>query len=176
MLWRLRNRLIVTYVFVGVIPVLLLMAMTSIAFYLFAGQFANFVVDLGPQYRIENPGDTNSRSAIAWQPGASRGHKFVLSTRRFALSEPYFDATGSLRLVTGEKPVPVSTTPVRARRRCRNFFRAFSRVGDGSWNAASEAGTTLRSPRKAARPGNRALDQALLNRVSVVWEKITFML
>ena len=44
LLWRLRNRLIVTYVFVGVIPVLLLVAMTSIAFYLFAGQFANFVV------------------------------------------------------------------------------------------------------------------------------------
>jgi sigma-B regulation protein RsbU (phosphoserine phosphatase) len=44
LLWRLRNRLIVTYVFIGVIPVLLLVAMTSIAFYLFAGQFANFVV------------------------------------------------------------------------------------------------------------------------------------
>jgi phosphoserine phosphatase RsbU/P len=43
-LWRLRNRLIVTYVFIGVIPVVLLVAMALITIYLFAGQFANFVV------------------------------------------------------------------------------------------------------------------------------------
>jgi phosphoserine phosphatase RsbU/P len=43
-LWRLRNRLIVTYVFIGVIPVVLLVALASITIYLFAGQFASFVV------------------------------------------------------------------------------------------------------------------------------------
>ena len=43
-LWRLRNRLIVTYVFIGVIPAVLLVAMALIATYLFAGQFASFVV------------------------------------------------------------------------------------------------------------------------------------
>ncbi|MGA2416758.1 MAG: SpoIIE family protein phosphatase [Candidatus Sulfotelmatobacter sp.] len=43
-LWRLRNRLIVTYVFIGVIPAVLLIAMASITIYLFAGQFASFVV------------------------------------------------------------------------------------------------------------------------------------
>jgi sigma-B regulation protein RsbU (phosphoserine phosphatase) len=43
-LWRLRNRLIVTYVFVGVVPTLLLVAMTFVTLYLFAGQFANFIV------------------------------------------------------------------------------------------------------------------------------------
>src|ERR1700738_931892 len=44
MLWRLRNRLIVTYVFVGVIRVVLLVALSAGCFYLFAGQFATFVV------------------------------------------------------------------------------------------------------------------------------------
>src|SRR5271166_887547 len=44
LLWRLRNRLIVTYVFIGVIPAVLLIAMASITIYLFAGQFASFVV------------------------------------------------------------------------------------------------------------------------------------
>src|SRR6266404_1413275 len=39
-LWRLRNRLIVTYVFIGVIPAALLVAMAFITMYLFAGQFA----------------------------------------------------------------------------------------------------------------------------------------
>jgi sigma-B regulation protein RsbU (phosphoserine phosphatase) len=44
LLWRLRNRLIVTYVFIGVIPAVLLVAMAFITIYLFAGQFASFVV------------------------------------------------------------------------------------------------------------------------------------
>jgi phosphoserine phosphatase RsbU/P len=44
LLWRLRNRLIVTYVFIGVIPVVLLVALAFITLYLFAGQFASFVV------------------------------------------------------------------------------------------------------------------------------------
>jgi sigma-B regulation protein RsbU (phosphoserine phosphatase) len=43
-LWRLRNRLIVTYVFIGVIPAVLLMAMAAITLYGLAGQFAVFVV------------------------------------------------------------------------------------------------------------------------------------
>src|SRR3984957_6614679 len=43
-LWRLRNRLIVTYVFIGVIPAVLLIAMTFITLYGLAGQFAIFVV------------------------------------------------------------------------------------------------------------------------------------
>jgi len=44
LLWRLRNRLIVTYVFIGVVPTLLLIAMVFATLYLFAGQFANFIV------------------------------------------------------------------------------------------------------------------------------------
>ncbi len=43
-LWRLRNRLIVTYVFIGVIPAVLLVAMAFITIYGFAGQFAVFVL------------------------------------------------------------------------------------------------------------------------------------
>src|SRR5258708_5513214 len=52
-LWRLRNRLIVTYVFIGVIPAALLVAMAFITLYLFAGQFASFVVtsDINSQLR-----------------------------------------------------------------------------------------------------------------------------
>ena len=44
LLWRLRNRLIVTYVFIGVIPVFLLVAISLGTLYLLAGQFASFVV------------------------------------------------------------------------------------------------------------------------------------
>src|SRR5271165_3281841 len=44
LLWRLRNRLIVTYVFIGVIPIFLLVMISLITLYLLAGQFASFVV------------------------------------------------------------------------------------------------------------------------------------
>jgi sigma-B regulation protein RsbU (phosphoserine phosphatase) len=44
LLWRLRNRLIVTYVFIGVIPAALLVTMALVTIYLFAGQFASYVV------------------------------------------------------------------------------------------------------------------------------------
>jgi len=43
-LWRLRNRLIVTYVFIGVIPFVLLVTLFLGALYLLAGQFATFVL------------------------------------------------------------------------------------------------------------------------------------
>ncbi|MGA2358500.1 MAG: SpoIIE family protein phosphatase [Terriglobales bacterium] len=44
LLWRLRNRLLVTYVFTGVIPVFLLGMISLITLYLLAWQFAGFVV------------------------------------------------------------------------------------------------------------------------------------
>jgi sigma-B regulation protein RsbU (phosphoserine phosphatase) len=43
-MWRLRNRLIVTYVFMAVIPVALLLTLALGSLYLFAGQFATFLV------------------------------------------------------------------------------------------------------------------------------------
>ena len=52
-MWRLRNRLIVTYVFIGVIPLVLVLMMALIAGYLFAGQFATFLAssDLNAELR-----------------------------------------------------------------------------------------------------------------------------
>lgn len=52
-MWRLRNRLIVTYVFIGVIPLVLVLMMALIAGYLFAGQFATFLAssDLNSELR-----------------------------------------------------------------------------------------------------------------------------
>jgi sigma-B regulation protein RsbU (phosphoserine phosphatase) len=44
-LWRLRNRLIVTYIFIGVIPVVLVATMGFVTIIGFAGQFASFLVN-----------------------------------------------------------------------------------------------------------------------------------
>jgi sigma-B regulation protein RsbU (phosphoserine phosphatase) len=43
LMWRLRHRLIVTYIFIGVIPIVLLLLMVGVSSYLFAGQFATYI-------------------------------------------------------------------------------------------------------------------------------------
>ena len=63
LLWRLRNRLIVTYMFIGVIPAGLLMMMAFIIIYLFAGQFANFVVTSELDSRLRSLSMVNSAIA-----------------------------------------------------------------------------------------------------------------
>src|SRR5271165_6556634 len=63
LLWRLRNRLIVTYVFIGVIPVALLVSMAFITIYLFAGQFANFVVTSELDSRLRSLQSVNAAIA-----------------------------------------------------------------------------------------------------------------
>ena len=85
-LWRLRNRLIVTYVFIGVIPVFLLLAISIITLYLLAGQFASFVVT--------SEIDSHLRSMTA----SSRTIAHLLATR--LSSEKSIDAEG----VNGLRP------------------------------------------------------------------------
>jgi sigma-B regulation protein RsbU (phosphoserine phosphatase) len=72
MLWRLRNRLIVTYVFIGVIPVVLLVALAIGSFYLFAGQFATFIVTTSLNSELMSLESANS--AIAQQVAAQMKH------------------------------------------------------------------------------------------------------
>src|SRR5258708_623956 len=73
LLWRLRNRLIVTYVFIGVIPVVLVMAMASITIYLFAGQFANFVVTSELESRLRSLHSVNAAIAHELAARLDRG-------------------------------------------------------------------------------------------------------
>ncbi len=62
-LWRLRNRLIVTYVFIGFIPLVLLIALALGSFYLFAGQFATFIVTTGLNSELSSLSAANSTIA-----------------------------------------------------------------------------------------------------------------
>src|SRR5579863_2560542 len=59
-LWRLRNRLIVTYVFIGVIPAVLLVAMALITLYGIAGQFAVYVLTSEIQSQLRSMEATNA--------------------------------------------------------------------------------------------------------------------
>jgi sigma-B regulation protein RsbU (phosphoserine phosphatase) len=63
LMWRLRNRLIVTYVFIGVIPIILLVAMALLAGYLFAGQFATYVASADLQSELQHLESANTSLA-----------------------------------------------------------------------------------------------------------------
>jgi sigma-B regulation protein RsbU (phosphoserine phosphatase) len=63
LLWRLRNRLIVTYTFIGVVPVVLLVTLALGSFYLFAGQFATFIVTTGLSSELKSVEAANSAIA-----------------------------------------------------------------------------------------------------------------
>ena len=69
LMWRLRNRLIITYVFIGVIPLILLLAMGTILGYLFAGQFSTFVVtaDLASELRRVEASNNAIAAQVALQ-------------------------------------------------------------------------------------------------------------
>jgi phosphoserine phosphatase RsbU/P len=73
LLWRLRNRLIVTYVFIGVIPVLMLVALALGSFYLFAGQFATFIVTTGLNAELKSLDAANSLLAHQLAAELDRG-------------------------------------------------------------------------------------------------------
>lgn len=73
LMWSLRNRLIVTYVFIGVIPVILLLAIAVAAGFLFTGQFATFLVTSDIRARLDNLSSANS--ALADQIMASRNSR-----------------------------------------------------------------------------------------------------
>ncbi len=66
-LWRLRNRLIVTYIFIGVIPAVLLIVMALFTAYLFAGQFSGFAVtsEISTQLRSMEAADAAIANELA---------------------------------------------------------------------------------------------------------------
>jgi sigma-B regulation protein RsbU (phosphoserine phosphatase) len=74
-LWRLRNRLIVTYVFIGVIPVVMLVVLALLSAYLFAGQFATFVVTTALDSELESLGAANSAIAHEFAAKMQSGEK-----------------------------------------------------------------------------------------------------
>ncbi len=75
LLWRLRNRLIVTYVFIGVIPVILLLVISLTTLYLLAGQFASFVVTSDIATHLRAMESANRAIAHHLSAGVATGNK-----------------------------------------------------------------------------------------------------
>lgn len=72
-LWRLRNRLIVTYMFIGVIPAILLVAMGLITLYGLGGQFAVFLVSSEIHSQLRSMAGVNDAVANALAARLERG-------------------------------------------------------------------------------------------------------
>src|SRR3954468_16123071 len=72
-LWRLRNRLIVTYVFIGVIPAVLLVAMGLVTLYGLGGQFAVFIVTSEVHSQLRSLESVNEAVANALASRLERG-------------------------------------------------------------------------------------------------------
>jgi sigma-B regulation protein RsbU (phosphoserine phosphatase) len=73
LMWRLRNRLIITYMFIGVIPMILLLAMALLAAFLFAGQFASYVVMSDLQSELQHLQATNRSLTYQFRNLAKEG-------------------------------------------------------------------------------------------------------
>ncbi len=138
LMWRLRNRLIVTYVFIGVIPVVLLLAMAAIASFMFAGQFAFFLATSDLESEMRAVQSSNSGMAAGLAARLRRGEAASPeSLQSFAASERMFpsrEVTAWFRgkaLVAPPGARPLSLPPVHeddfravALEQGRLYFRA----------------------------------------------------
>jgi sigma-B regulation protein RsbU (phosphoserine phosphatase) len=109
-MWRLRNRLIVTYVFIGVIPVVLLLAIGVIAGYLFAGQFAIFVVtsDIDTQLKSLEAANRTAAASLATQVAA--GVPTEIAIRTIRLDSPHRGMTVWTEAPAGKSTASVAPT------------------------------------------------------------------
>jgi len=175
LLWRLRNRLIVTYVFVGVIPVLLLLAMTSIAFYLFAGQFANFVVtsDLNTELKTLETTNVTVCHSLANRLRRSDTSPFVLLDDLRSSNHP--STPQEVCAWYRGKAVAVSAAPVACSTQIPEFLpEHFRELVTDHGTLHLRTGTTLEiAGGKLRVVATEPLDQALLDRVSGGLGKIT---
>jgi sigma-B regulation protein RsbU (phosphoserine phosphatase) len=87
-MWRLRNRLIVTYVFIGVIPLILLATMGMVAGYLFAGQFSTFVVTTDVRDELQRLESSNR--TIAHQVAAALRRSGAIDPDQLAINNEAF--------------------------------------------------------------------------------------
>ena len=63
LMWPMRSRLVLTYAFIGVIPLVLLVVLATLAFYLFSGQFAAYILTSRLDSDLRSLGTSNVRLA-----------------------------------------------------------------------------------------------------------------
>jgi sigma-B regulation protein RsbU (phosphoserine phosphatase) len=177
LLWRLRNRLIVTYVFIGVIPVALLMAMAFITIYLFAGQFANFVVTSELDSRLRSLHSVNA--AISHELAARLEHgqpAIAESLEGLKRTDP---AWASRQICAWKNGAPLAVCSPSPSGKTPFTLPASLPTGPGAvvWDRGElylRAGTELGvGNQKLAVVSSEALDRRLLEKLAIDLGEIT---
>jgi sigma-B regulation protein RsbU (phosphoserine phosphatase) len=75
LLWSLRNRLVTAYIFIAVVPVLLLLTMAGLGAYLLYWQLGSYVLYTDMQERIERLSEVAGTMATAYALEAASGHQ-----------------------------------------------------------------------------------------------------
>jgi len=174
LLWRLRNRLIVTYVFIGVIPAILLVSMAFLAFYIFAGQFANFVVTTDLNTELKNLETSNATLARALA-----SHMTEKGNIPFALADAWrtSQASGAREVCAwlGDRTLPVSAQgPACSLKMPSSLPADFRELVTDQGTLSLRTGTTLDTRGGKLRVVTTSpLDQSLLDQISGGLGKVT---
>jgi len=175
LLWRLRNRLIVTYIFIGVIPVALLALMTGLAAYLFAGQFANLVVTSNINAELKNLETANLTVAHSLTNHLNRKD----TSNRILLDDLQTSTQGSMLHEIcawyGGKPLTVSSVPVPCSLKAPDFLPAqFRELVIDHETLYLRTGTTINTAGgKLQVIASSPIDETLLDRISGGLGRIT---
>ena len=116
MLWKLRNRLRVTYLLIGLAPVVLFGTLAAVAAYVFSGQFANFAAtaEISAQLEKLSAGNQAFTAQVAHMVADHGGSLSTLSLSELPFSTSDMSAQGnSLQLgafVDGKR-IPLSSLP-----------------------------------------------------------------
>jgi phosphoserine phosphatase RsbU/P len=177
LLWRLRNRLIVTYMFIGVIPVILLVAMTFITLYLFAGQFANFVVTSELNSRLRSLQSANAAIANEFAARLEHGQPAVAeSLEGLKRNDP---AWASRQVCAWKGGTPIAAcdaiAPGKTPFASPSFLTpTFNAIVWDHEKLYLRAGTEIGSgPQKLSVVSSEALDRTLLERLANELGEIT---
>jgi len=143
-LWRLRNRLIVTYVFIGVIPVVMLIVLALLSFYLFAGQFATFVVTTALDSELNSLDAANSaiahQLAVKLDAGATPDAPALEGLRRTnkAWTDRHVHAWRDGKIVLSSSPSAAASSPPVLPSYLKGSFREVVRDHDKLFLRAAE--------------------------------------
>lgn len=169
MLWRMRNRLIVTYVFIGVVPLLLLISLAGLGFYLFTVQFTTHIVMSRLEAESKALSAQNEILARAIAADIEAGRKPDFSLRAgYVGSESDVSAWSGSQLVFSS----ANNAPVAVPASIPPKFAGIAH--DGTKFFLRSVTQTQAGNNKVTVVANRAVDSRLLFRLAENLGEVTF--
>ena len=166
MMWKLRNRLIITYVFIGVIPVVLLLLMGGLSTSFLGGQFATYIATADLRAELNGLAAVNARIAIDLanelpERGRISERLFLNATRRRMSSFPDRETTVWYQGVAVTSPSSIAVSPPKSGER---ETRAF--VAENGQIALRVSHTLEVDGQKLSVISTAPVDETLLTRVA----------